>query len=410
MPLARIVTSTPEQVASLSEYLRSRGYTVELVDPGTCRDAPADLELDLQGCGSAEAMSRGIEAAEGANSRRRAIAYDITGRPVEFVDEQDEPAAGSNAVAQAWQGLRSAGRRIADDLSFTAGRLGGWLAEGRRSIEEYRARYQQRSRQAEEKQQERESQWQAREADRSRRQQEESARRSELRATQERLRRTQEQARREEQAERERRLLESYRREARRDAVHERFQVEQGELGQKLAAAETTLARRDAEWSEPRRSPRDGDWKKAAVVAIALALLATLGYATYQNRQPAAPLSNRDLVRSQDVSQPVPFGAAIVPPPQTNAIQPAAPAPQANTTSSGRDTRQGVSLPQGDVAVAPVPTPARAVRKRVPRRNSSYEDDPIADDQVIIHRSAASTSAARTSNRTGTRHISDLEQ
>lgn len=400
MPLARIVTSTPALHAGLAEFLRSRGYTVEWAEPGELRAAPAELEMDLEGCSPEEAMTRGMSAAGSARShgQRRAIAYDITGRPVAFADEDEEPAPQRGSVfTEMWRGAASAARQLRDDLRLSAGRLRAWLAEGQESIRQHRAHYQQARRQAQaEKARRRQAalaaqhlrlQQQAAAArrvaeERARQAREEAVRSGELAAERARLREQQEPARAEQESRRERQLTGQFRREARLDTVRERFQVEQSQARHRIEPAEEVLARRQVRRPRPVRHQRDDDWKMAAAAAIVIALLATLGYAAYENRQPAAPLSNRTLVRSQNVSQPVPFGAATVLPPQ--AAPAAVPA----------------RLPQGEVAPAP----------RVQRaRRSRPADDTVANDEVVIHRSAPAPSRITTSSSTA-RHISDLEQ
>jgi hypothetical protein len=207
------------------------------------------------------------------------------------------------------------------------------------------------------------------------------------------MRPREEQARREELAEREGRVLEHYRREARLDVVQERFQVEQREAQQQIAPAEAVLARRQPSYRrEPSPYHRNDDWRRAAVAAIMLALLATLGYAAYQNRQPAAPLSNRALVRSQNVSQPLPFGAATVAPSQVNTTAPS-----------------GGPLPQNDAASIASAAPAPPVRTRRVRHAARSADDTIADDEVVVHRNGPAPPRP-TAPSTTTRHISDLEQ
>jgi hypothetical protein len=434
MPLARIITRTPAQLAALSEYLRTRGYTVELVEPGTLRTSAAELEMDLDGCTAEEAMSRATRAAEGAQ-QRRAIAYDITGRPVAFADEEEDqgPVKGGNRIREAWSGLTSAWHEVAESLRLSAGRLGEWVAEGRQTIQEHRLRHQEdrlrkqeaRAEALAEKDRERQDQALAREEERSRREDEERARRqvtaehsrrlqeeaarqaaadrvlrekeeaarkAEQAAALERVREQQERTRQEESAERERRLMERYRKEARRDVVQERFQVEQKNAQQEIAPAESRLARREEQPPPSRFYQRDNDWKKAALAAVVIALLATLGYAAYENRQPAAPLSNRALVRSQSVSQPVPFGAATVPPPPaTTPPQPNAKLPQSGVTST-----------------APAaPKPSARIRRA---RHARIADDTVADDEVVIHHAAATKKSSRTTASTQPKRISDLDQ
>lgn len=424
MPLARIITSTPAQVAGLSEYLRSRGYIVELIEPGTLSHSPAELEMDLEGCTAEEAMSRGVSTVEAqGQGGRQAIAYDITGRPVAFADEEEPPAKGSNVLAQARNGLVSAVREMMENLQLSAGRLREWFAEGRHTMQEHLARHRKERRRTQtEKVRQHEARSLAQEAERSRRQEQEEAQRraaaarsyrereeaarreqaERVRREQEAARRTalgaahereqQEQARREELADRERRIMERYRREARLDVLRERSQLEQTENHSYIAPAEGVLARRESGRARGLNTyHRADEWKKAAAAAVALALLATVGYAAYENRQPAAPLSNRALVRSQNVSQPVPFGAATVAPPQIPAA-----------------TQSHAPLPQGDVAPAAAAPPAPRLRVRRARHTSSA-DDAIADDVVVVHR--AGTPASRTTaTSTGPKRISDLEQ
>lgn len=419
MSLARIVTSTPAQFSALAEYLRGRGYGVEFVEPGEPGAAPADLEMNVQGCTPEEAMARGRDAAEAAPTPgvRRAIAYDITGRPVAFADDEEPAPKDGNAIGRGWSGLVSALRETQENLRLSLGHLREWFEEGRQSLRERRARQSQERTQALEerearklaqaeqaRQQQEEMERQAAlerrrireqeearraEAERSRREQEENARRLQLAAAGARLR-EQEQARREQVAQRERELMERFRREAREDAVRERFQIEQASAQQKLQPAQAAIAHRAAPTQAPRRYRRDNDWRAAAITAVVLALLVTLGYAAYENRTPAAPLSNRALVRSQSVSEPVPFGAAVA-------------APQAPRAAS----QPNPALPQKDVAPAsPAPSPAHRIRRS---RHSRTADEGIAEDEVVVHHSGSTTPARTAAAGATPKHISDLE-
>jgi hypothetical protein len=47
MPLARIVTSNPDDAAESAALLREQGYIVEIVSPGASPERPADLVLNL---------------------------------------------------------------------------------------------------------------------------------------------------------------------------------------------------------------------------------------------------------------------------------------------------------------------------------------------------------------------------
>ena len=397
MPLARIVTSDPEQASGVAEHLRARGYTVEFVDPASSRITPADLDLDLQGVGREETLSRGIAALEAAQGQRRAVAYDITGRPVSFEEEEEPPSARGNAISQAWRGLRSAAGEMMENLRLSIGHLGEWFAEARQTVQQHRAHSQELRRlRAESTARRREEQAKARDAERARHEQEAVARRAAIAAAQQRTRDPQEQARRERLAETERRLLESYRREARRDVLQERFAAEQQQSREVTASAEATIIRREPQRPKPSNPRRERDWKWAAGAAIVLALFATLAYAAYENRQPAAPLSNRALVRSENVSQALPFGSATVapPPPVSNAsarpgVSPVAPLPQHD------------AMPAAPTAAPPSPSARRAHHFR------PAHDQTIADDEVIVHR--AHTAPAPAPSGT-VRHISDLAQ
>lgn len=106
MPLARIITRTPQDAVGASEYLRSLGYTVETVSPDEIRITPAEFELNLDRSGAAEAVERALALVESGaavaaeiealpapeptppQKAKIPIAYDITGRPVEFAEEE----------------------------------------------------------------------------------------------------------------------------------------------------------------------------------------------------------------------------------------------------------------------------------------------------------------------------------
>jgi hypothetical protein len=58
MPLARIITDSVDDSLELTIQLRSRGFQVETVAPGTIPSTPADLEVRLEECASEDALSR----------------------------------------------------------------------------------------------------------------------------------------------------------------------------------------------------------------------------------------------------------------------------------------------------------------------------------------------------------------
>ena len=63
MPLARIVTRSPEKIEELGRALQQRGFEVEVVLPGEASSYPADVELAVETCSAAEAMKRAAEIA-----------------------------------------------------------------------------------------------------------------------------------------------------------------------------------------------------------------------------------------------------------------------------------------------------------------------------------------------------------
>jgi len=371
MTLARIVTNAPDRVAFLSQYLRSRGYTVELIYPGAVQGGTAELQLGFQECSSEEAPARKTDMTEGAYDGRRVVAYDITGRPVEFEEEEPEAVAGSTAFAEAWQGLRSTRSKLVDKLRLSSGHLRESLANRRQSLDEYRVRYHQlranAAAQAEESRRERLAQRQAFQAERSRRK------------------------------------LEKARRKAENDIAQERLQAETRQWQQEVRLAGAALPDHEPNnFPQPHRYRRDEDLRKAAVAAAVLAMLAIVGLAGYRNRLGTAPFSHPELVQSQDVSKPVPFAVATTP------VQPSA-TPRAVNLASGVGHSRIVSVPQSDAPVAR--TAALPVARKHPvRRTHADEDEFIAEDEVIVHRRQPSgTVQARSHAGTGPRRISDLD-
>ncbi len=138
MPLARIITRTPKDAIAASEYLLSQGYTVETASPEEFHIIPAEIELNLDRCRPDEAVDRAKKLVESQrmavqaqteaaaapepahpHTAKIAVAYDITGRPVEFADQEEtERRQKPNrmgkalafmlaALAGAWQSVKS---------------------------------------------------------------------------------------------------------------------------------------------------------------------------------------------------------------------------------------------------------------------------------------------------------------
>ena len=58
MPLARIITRSPEHTSALSQQLQLEGYSVEVAAPGEIHAQPADLEIDFALCHPTEALQQ----------------------------------------------------------------------------------------------------------------------------------------------------------------------------------------------------------------------------------------------------------------------------------------------------------------------------------------------------------------
>jgi hypothetical protein len=143
--------------------------------------------------------------------------------------------------------------------------------------------------------------------------------------------------------------------------------------------------------------------KRAFIAAAVIAILVAAGWGAYENRMPAAPLSNSQMVRGSQIQQDVPFGAATIKPaaqPQANTVRP--PAVQAQTRSQAHPK---------SAQNQPAPQPAKPAATR-PRHKQRFTDDTdvIADDQVIYHgtpkKSASATANARPQQQV--KKISDL--
>jgi hypothetical protein len=129
------------------------------------------------------------------------------------------------------------------------------------------------------------------------------------------------------------------------------------------------------------------------IAAIAAAILIAAGVIAYANRRPAAPLSNSDLVKSQSVRQQTPFGPATVAPPPpappkpTPAVTPQTPVRRSSTTSSHRSAKS-----------------RRAARRL---RGSNPQNDPVAEDEVVVRHFSKTPPVTTSSAATGMKKYSD---
>ena len=172
MPVARIVTRFAEEAAPLIARLRARGYTIEIVDPGTFRVTPAELEIELDRLSTPEALSRAARFAR----ERDAEVFVAAGLPLD--EEAARALRGAvvrrNVVAEGFKKLIAPFRRLGAEAheDRKARRQRQLDLELTREAEK-KAKAEQRSAEKEERQRLEE---QAR-AERARREQEEAERR-----------------------------------------------------------------------------------------------------------------------------------------------------------------------------------------------------------------------------------------
>jgi hypothetical protein len=461
MPVARIVTRFAEEAAPLIGRLRARGYTIEVVDPGTFRVTPADLEIALDRMQTPEALAGAVRFARECDAEVF-VAAGLS------LDEEAARALRGVAVrrsvlAEGLKKLIAPFRRLgAEAHADRAARRQRVLAREMARETEKKQRAEEKAAQAAERarlqQEAAERDRLAHEAARARQQQEQEARLVRLREEEERgrvehegalarqreqeVRQREEAARRGEEAarlaaERKAQLAERRREEEtaqqKRAAQAARLVAEEQE--RRRVAAELAQAERERqrEESERRRlagaaalveaKRRDAQalqrapaarreerprpaaavppepagnriMKRAFAAAASLAVLMALGWGAYQNRMPAAPLSNQQRVRGAEIQQDVPFGAATIKPKRAAQKPPAAP-----------QKTQAKPAPAG----APKPSPVKRTR-----RYAADDVDMVAEDEIVYHgapknsKSRASAQAQQ-QQQDGVKRISDLD-
>ena len=443
MPVARIVTRFAEEAAPLIGELRARGYTIELVDPGTFRVTPADLEIQLDRLRTPEALRHAVKFGR----EHDAEVFVAAGLPLdeEATAALRGAAARRNVLAEGFQRLLAPFRRLGAEVHDSR------KARRQDAIDKELAREAEKKQRAEQKAAER--------AERARREQEEAERRrvereamlarereaasrrqeEEARVARERAaamaRQRQEEARlaaereaqlaarrREEESERQRREAEAARlsteeQERRRvaqelaAAERERRLEEERQRAVAVAAALVEAQRREAERERARQRvaavPAGGTpalqdragsraMKRAFVAAAGLAVLITAGWGAYQNRAPAQPLSNQQRVNSNQIRQDVPFGAATI-----------QPKPQPKQAATKPQPQPKTAQQKPAPASAPKTAPKRA------QRYAADDVDVVAEDEIVYHgapkNSKSRASAKPQQHQDGVKRISDLE-
>jgi hypothetical protein len=371
MPLARIITRTPEDAIAASEYLLAQGYTVETVSPWEFHIAPAEIELNLEGCRPQEAVARAKTLVESqamavqAQSEEAAapappqtaqipVAYDITGRPVEFAGQEEtarrqEPnrmgralASMLAALAGAWQSVKSSvrglQRRRAEQRAL---KLEAELARERQEIRREENLARERVRQEMHGQQE-------------------EAEPAEQQAEQERARVA---------------ALHEALIAAERDAARQR---QPQPVDPPMPAGAAEVRQQPAHGSPARERPLPERRKRAPQVmvrravatAFGASLLLLLAFVAYANRRPASPLSPAVLMRDGQVKQNLPFGPATIMPAAAAVV----PKPSASTAA------------KAPTVVRPATRkPSAGRRSAQPLRRPTRDDSPAEDEAVVRH-------------------------
>ena len=426
MPVARIITGTPQHTTAVSEYLRSQGYTVETISPGELCVDPAELELNLEGCKPEEAVAhvqaliqqqrddplaqKTSSTTENAQPQaaRIPVAYDITGRPVEFSAEQETErrehpntmgralvsmlsrgrAQAAAGLAQAWNSacnpVRDFGRRRAEQRRL---KLDAEMAREQEEVRKQEQRARERVQQEIERQrQEAEQRRVATEKAAEERARMESERGAALRAAQEQARIAAEQQAEREQA----RIAEVHegRISAEREAARQQTSYEALSLAPaaELPSAKKLVTGKKVPRQQPQRTRqrtpplmmRRGRApitisQKAVVTALAASIVLLLGFFAYVNRRPASPLSPGALINNGSVKQDIPFGATTITPP------PATPKPAAVRTAAARTAAVRTAKRSSPVRPA-ARKPQRSARRLRPRS----QNDPVAEDEVVV--------------------------
>lgn len=373
MPLARIITRSPDDAYAIHQYLVDRGYRVEFADPSALNSEPTDLEIDVERCPVEEGLRLAAEWAETA----RADVYVASGALP--VDEPERPRvdAATPEIASyvpltlsPTEGTVEETAPRAEVLRETIGNAAGIVAdslhETREAVSQSFSDMKQRFLRAREErapEPSRLERWNRALAERRTARQERKAREAARLARQQR----------EQREARAAALARELREQPARETVTRPVQP--------AAERRLSAARRISHASDEAAEYWRGAFTGAAVVAIVL----MVAWATLGPSRPSAPATT-----SGHVKQDVPFGPVTLTPSAAPA-RPAAVAPQTPAPH----------------AVTPPPKPA-PVRSHGTHR--AARDSGIAEDEVIVHHYGTPTKPAPSSasaRNSGPKRITD---
>jgi hypothetical protein len=94
MPLARIITRSPEHTSALSQQLQLEGYSVEVTSPEEIHTQPADLEIEFALSNSAEVLQRASRYASelGADLLVASGVLELAAQPTPVAPVELQPA------------------------------------------------------------------------------------------------------------------------------------------------------------------------------------------------------------------------------------------------------------------------------------------------------------------------------
>jgi hypothetical protein len=425
MPLARIRTFHPQDAKALIEQLQQQGFEVEVVGPNAEQGSPASLEIDFAICDRQQVLQRAAaiaahlqtdivvfpgaipamvhNAAElltdpalaTAPETESAVSEPVATLPTQAGEPRVEASlkaasavnSGINSPADKSDGVRSSWLRNITTTLLNSGRQAASAL--RSNLRRYHEQIQLRAAEAE-------------------------ARRAERHALKERLRLEERQKAETLERERQKQAAEAA------SAHQYRLQKEEGERKKRLVEMEQArveaqeqiaalerarLAAESQRPQPPQAHPpveqpgkprmRQLQWRAVLTGAVAAGFLFLAGIVV-ANFQPSRPFPQA--MSKPSFEQEVPFGPAILHPPQGPISQP-----------SVTENRPGTvrPKPRPDKSAAATPKQKRADRSHVRRRAPNAEEDSTADDVVVRHYSSPQRRAQDLRQQAGVKRYSD---
>jgi hypothetical protein len=406
MPVARIYTRFPDEASELAGRLRARGYTVELVDPGDLRVTPADLEIQLDRLKPQEAMAAAarfgrahdaeIFVAPGLALEEpavRAARDGVAERGNVFVEGLRKLIAPFRRAGASAHATRAARRQAQLDVELAG------EAERKRKVEQTATERKARERE----QREKDKLWASERDIVLARQREEDARRQE---EERRLAAEREEEDRRQHAEAAARLAAEAAEQGRIAEDQARLERERQAMAAAAAVAAAPRPRR-VEPANPRVPRNHRVMQRATIAAAVVAGVLALGWGAYENRTPAQPLSNSELVRGQAIKQDVPFGpASITPQPQQVTANPTPPVRPPQTQAQAKPAQAAPTK------ASPAPGGKPSPRRKAQQYKSAPDDvKVIAQDEVVYHGAPRHSSgqASATQPQSQVKKYSDLD-